>query len=68
MANGDCTVGATCTANITNITERLTTMHEVDQDQWDAINRIQNRLPVWATFVMSGLTGIIGVLVTLLVS
>ena len=48
--------------------ETLVAHHEEDQNLWRAIERIEHRLPVWATFIISGLTGAIGVLVTLLVS
>ncbi|MFA5382047.1 MAG: hypothetical protein WC356_02695 [Candidatus Micrarchaeia archaeon] len=38
----------------------ITNLQESDKRQWDLIQKIQNRLPVWATFVFGILTLIIG--------
>jgi hypothetical protein len=61
MPNGECPVGATLTAEVANLKES-------DEHQWKAIDKIENRVPTWATFLISGLTGAIGVLITLLVA
>ena len=31
-----------------------------DENQWKAINKLQNRLPIWATTVISVLTFLLG--------
>lgn len=35
-----------------------------DKRQWDAIEKLQNRLPVWATVIISLLTFLLGCSVT----
>lgn len=56
MTKGDeCTVGAVHTTEI----EALKVS---DVKQWEAIDQIQNRLPVWATLVISLLTFLCGIL------
>lgn len=54
-----------CT-NIENLQKKCDELHEVNEDQWTAINNLRNRLPVWATvilMVMSGLVGVLGTIV-----
>ena len=69
MPNGECVVGATNAANIKALSEAQalsqTSLHEVDEQQWEAINKIRDRLPAWATALLMILTGIVGVLGTL---
>lgn len=65
MPNGDCVVGATNAANIKALGESQRSLHDVDEQQWEAINKIRDRLPAWATAVLMILTGIVGVLGTL---
>ena len=38
---------------------RIVNLEESDKKQWDSIENIKNRLPVWATFLFAVLTGII---------
>ena len=45
-------------------TEAINTLKESDERQWEAIERLQNRLPVWATMVFSLLTFAIGCITT----
>ena len=40
--------------------EAVDTLKKSDERQWEAIERLQNRLPVWATLVFSILTFAIG--------
>ena len=47
------------------IVARLTNVEKDTTDQWTAINQIRNRLPVWATAMISFLTFVIGILATL---
>jgi hypothetical protein len=54
----DCTLGATHTAEIV-------ALQKSDTEQWADIDRIKNRLPVWATFIISILMTLCGVLVTM---
>ncbi len=42
----------------------IDTLKESDQRQWDIINKLQNRLPVWATAAISLLTFLLGCSVT----
>lgn len=48
-----CTDHSGCSTDIINLKQS-------DRDQWDAINKIQNRPPVWATLVISLLTFALG--------
>ena len=50
------------------ITERLNALENSDSKQWEIINRIQNRPPVWMTFAFSACTGIIGALISYICS
>lgn len=38
----------------------IETLEQSDKDQWEAIKKIQNRPPVWATAVISLLTFLLG--------
>lgn len=49
------------------ITEQLDTLKASDKRQWAAIERLQNRLPVWATLLMSVLTFFLGCAITMAV-
>ena len=65
MPNGECTLGATHGAEIIALKETTKSLHDVDEDQWRAINVLRNRLPAWATAVISLLTFLCGILGTL---
>jgi NO-binding membrane sensor protein with MHYT domain len=39
---------------------RMETLENSDSRQWDAIERLQSRLPVWATLFISFLTFLLG--------
>jgi hypothetical protein len=41
--------------------EAIETLKQSDKDQWEAIKKIQNRPPVWATVVISLLTFLLGI-------
>jgi hypothetical protein len=58
MANGNCVLG---NRNET----RIGALEKSDVEQWTAINQLKNRLPVWATTVISLLTFLAGVLLTM---
>ena len=60
--NDQCPVGATNTANIKSLLEETKRLAAVDELQWQAINALRNRLPVWALLVISLLTGLLGIL------
>jgi len=77
MANGNGTQDpmTTCGVGIDN-RRRIIALEKSDEGQWtalehlrahtdEAMDRLRNRLPVWATLVMSILTGIVGVLLAL---
>ena len=38
----------------------ITTLKESEEHQWRAIEKLQNRLPIWATTVISLLTFFVG--------
>ena len=44
--------------------EAIETLKESDKMQWEAIQKLQDRLPVWATLVFSILTFTIGCVTT----
>jgi len=50
------------------ILERINSLSDSDRKQWEIINRIQNRPPVWMTFAFSACTGIIGALISYICS
>lgn len=77
MANGNGTQDptTTCGVGIDN-RRRIIALEKSDESQWtalehlrahmdEAMDKLRNRLPVWATLVMSILTGIVGVLLAL---
>jgi hypothetical protein len=45
-------------------TEAIKNLKESDKMQWEAIERLQNRLPMWATTIISILTFGIGCIST----
>jgi hypothetical protein len=46
------------------VVAEVKTLKESDIKQWAAIERIQNRLPVWGTTVISLLTFLLGIAVS----
>jgi len=44
--------------------EAIDTLKQSDKNQWLAIEKLQNRLPVWATLAISMLTFAIGCVTT----
>lgn len=66
MPNGDCIIGAECRTEINGLKTRNVELHAVDEQQWDVLNKLRDRLPVWGTLVFGTLTAIIAVLATLL--
>ncbi len=63
MATGEtCVMGARHEAEIRALESEAKRLHDVDQEQWTAINTIRNRLPTWATLVIGILMGLIGML------
>ncbi|MBN1807186.1 MAG: hypothetical protein JW837_18210 [Sedimentisphaerales bacterium] len=42
------------------LVKAIENLEDSDRDQWEAIKKIQNRLPVWATAVISLLTFLLG--------
>lgn len=51
-------------ATVAGHTEAIKTLKDSDDRQWDAIEKLRNRLPVWATMVFSLLTFAIGCVTT----
>ena len=45
--------------------QQLIELQKDKDEQWDAINALRNRLPTWATIVISLLTFLLGCSVTL---
>lgn len=43
-----------------DLKRRVIHLEDDQKTQWDVIDRIRNRLPIWAIFAFSGLTGIVG--------
>jgi len=52
-----------CGAGI-ELAQRVYGLEDSDKRQWEAIERIQNRLPSWATLLISVLTFFLGIAVT----
>lgn len=46
------------------IEKEIEALQGSDRDQWDAINHLRNRLPVWATLLISVLTFALGAALT----
>ena len=46
------------------IEQKLKSLENDTKDQWTAINQLRNRLPVWATIVISLLTFLLGATAT----
>ncbi len=67
MANGDCVVGVENKQRIISLEGRIVDLAGVDDEQWQAINTIRNRLPAWATAIISLLTFLCGILLTVAV-
>ena len=61
----DCTIGAQHSAEIQNLQRDAERLHAVDEQQWTAINTIRNRLPTWATLLISILMALLGILATM---
>ncbi len=40
--------------------EAITTLKTSDTDQWETINKLRNRLPNWAVFLIAGLSACCG--------
>lgn len=49
---------------IKNVEQEEKRLHQVDEEQWTAINQLRNRLPAWATVVISLLTFLLGIALT----
>lgn len=54
----------TTEATVAGHSEAIKTLKESDERQWIAIEKLQNRLPVWATMLFSILTFAIGCVTT----
>lgn len=48
-----------CSAGIDH-RRRIIELEESDRNQWEAIEKLRNRLPVWATVIISLLTFLLG--------
>lgn len=48
-----------CAAH-SGIAKEIENLQESDTKQWQAIEKLQNRLPVWATLIISILTFLLG--------
>lgn len=51
-------------AKVAGHAEAIITLKDSDEKQWKAIERLQNRLPLWATTLISILTFAIGCVTT----
>lgn len=63
--NGECPVGASNTAKIEGLMLTCAELREADRELWTAVNQIKNRLPLWATFIITGLASLVTLLATL---
>lgn len=52
-------MGETCQAH-SGIIQDISNLKESDERQWEIINKLQNRLPAWATLIISLLTFFLG--------
>lgn len=48
-----------CAAH-SGIESKIQSLEDSDAKQWEAIEKLQNRLPVWATIIISLLTFLLG--------
>lgn len=56
----DCPTGAACTA-------RISSLIESDTRQWEAIDRLRNRLPLWATTTIALLSAASGAMTSYII-
>ncbi|MBA7608067.1 hypothetical protein ES703_15242 [subsurface metagenome] len=64
MSNGkNLNLTPQCAAGV-DTRRRVIELEKNDEDQWDAINQLRNRLPVWATMIISLLTFLLGCSIT----
>ena len=50
---------AACNVGVRNV-QRIQTLEKDSEKQWDAITQLQNRPPVWVTFVIAALSAVTG--------
>jgi len=62
MPNGDCTVGVELRAKVEGLDQKTADLHDVDEQQWEALNKLRDRPPVWAVWAMTALGTTCGVL------
>lgn len=62
MGNDDCTIGAELRARVGGHDEKFHANEGEHERMWEAIDKLRNRPPVWATGVISLLTFLCGVL------
>ena len=56
MTKGDdCTTGATHTADIKALQDRVDRHDDDEVRMWEAIDKLRNRLPLWATITLGAL-------------
>ena len=63
-----CSSGVEHGQQIINLGDTMKELKEETEKQWDAIEKLRNRLPVWATLFISSLTCIAGILIGLLIA
>lgn len=64
MPNGECTVGAELRARVVGHDLTLRQNTEEHQELWEAVEKLRNRPPIWATTVISLLSFACGALLT----
>lgn len=57
-------MAATACEHHSGLETSILNLKESDQKQWDAIEKLQNRIPVWATLFISALTFLCGASMT----
>ena len=66
MANEDCIIGVQLRTKVEGLDEKTTDLHDVDEQQWEALNKLRDRPPVWAVWAMTALGTTCGVLAGIL--
>lgn len=64
MPNGECTKGVELGQRVIGLEENIRVNRDDHAEMWQAIDGLRNRLPTWATAVISLLTFLCGVLGT----
>jgi len=69
MPNGDCPTGVELRAKVEALDHRADALHEEDEKQWTAIERLRELLarpPAWCAWAMTALGAVAGALAGIL--